>query len=83
MLTNKNKNLRIKSIRKGWGENSSIWKVGGEYARIEKDVQEIRWGAAEGKYQGYVYYIYDKDNNLVVEIEPCSQLTITYFRENE
>lgn len=30
-----------------------------------------------------VYLIYDHDMNLVVEIESCSQLTLTYFRKAE
>jgi hypothetical protein len=75
-----NINMRITSIRKGTGIEG-YWRVGEKYKKIIQDTKPIRWGQAEGVYTSIVYYIYDHEDNLVVEVEPCSSLTITYGRE--
>ena len=78
-----NQNLIVRSIRKGWGSESSFWEVSEKkYKCIEMHNKPIRWGGDE-VYKQQVYLVYDHEDNLVVEIESCSQLTITYFRLKE
>lgn len=81
-LTPNNENLLIRSIRKGFGHDSSIWEVGLKYKQIEQDYKVVGWDGDSAQ-KALVYLIYDHDMNLVVEIESCSQLTLTYFRKAE
>lgn len=81
-LTPTNENLLIRSIRKGTGTTAVFWKVGSEWSRIEMDYKVVGWDGDSAK-KSLVYLIYDKDMNLVHEIEHGSQLTITYYRKVE
>ena len=80
---NTNRNLKIKSIRKGWGDKSSYYHVGESWKMILQDSKVVRTGGEGRELSCTVYYVYDHADNLVVEIEPCSELTITYYREGE
>ena len=77
-----NENLLIRSVRKGYGSESSIWEVGAKYKQIEQDYKVVGWNG-ESATKSLVYLIYDHEMNLVVEIESGSQLTVTYFRKVE
>lgn len=82
LLPPTNSNLLIRSIRKGVGPTAVFYKVGTEWSRIEQDYKVVGWDGESAK-KSLVYLIYDKDMNLVHEIEHGSQLTITYFRKVE
>lgn len=70
-------NLKIRSIRKGWGTSSHFWEIGDKYARIDQERKLIQIGEGMAK-ELIVYRIYDQNDLLKVEIEAASELTITY-----
>jgi len=74
-----NHNLQIKSLQKGWGEHKSFWAVGPVYAKIEENLQEVRWGKGDGVYKQVVYDVIDHEGNLCYRIESCSELTIRFY----
>lgn len=69
--------LPIYSIRKESGPKTLSWTVGNRYVRINEEWKLVRLGT-DSEYRQIVYRVYDKDNNIVVEIESCSGLVITY-----
>lgn len=82
LLPPTNQNLLIRSLRKGWGESSSLWEIGPKYKQIEMYFKVIGYDGESAK-KRLVYLVYDHDMNLVVEVESGSQLTLTYFRKVE
>lgn len=67
----------IRSIQKG--SDHPIWFRVGErnIASIEEELKPVSWGKGES-YEMIVYRCYDKDRNLLCEIETDSSLAIFY-----
>lgn len=67
--------MRIKSIQHG-----DKWYRSGEgepYDTIIEELKPVGWGNG-GKYEIIVYRFYDKDKNMLMEVEANNKLTILY-----
>ena len=72
--------MKIRSIQKGWGNESQWFRVGDKYSRIEKELKDVAWGNGRVS-QVEVYRVYDAKGNIYAEVEPNSCLTIFYMHD--
>ncbi len=69
--------LPIKSIKKGEGAVQISWTVGTKYRIITEEWKTVRMEQGN-LFQIIVYRCYNHKDEIVVEIESCQGLTLTY-----
>lgn len=75
---------KIKSIEKGWGDNSTFFSTSENalemyrVSEIKEETKTIKWDCGLDLDYIRVYNVYDSKGNIIAEIEANSCLTICY-----